>query len=374
MKPNHEPWYRNPRQKLITAYELFLGLRGLEGDPLRSQLRTFIAESTTRFIYESNTIEREGAGWHETQRLLIGPAGQIVPMPREAFEPFKMEPCAWVPTHPTEGPAPRAPRLILKYDGLRRDASMVVQHFDAFMTALSWSHKYVYSTRRHNCWKCLKGLIPGRVPPEEDQEKVTEYLFGGRLPARAPRRFSIFTERRVLALHREMARGFIARQDGGAGAYRTIPIMTGPNSNYPAPELVPPSMARFVKRATACLRGRGDPIRKAATISGELVLIHPFADFNGRLSRAIMNAVLHCFGFPFPVAIRAARKSRQRYFNALRLGRGGQWDRLSALIAVEFTERVRELNRILNAAGLPLVDPKPMPGYQTRAVDEPLDY
>jgi Fic family protein len=65
------------------------------------------------------------------------------------------------------------------------------------------------------------------------------------------------------------------------------------------------------------------PITLASVFHHKFVLIHPFDDGNGRLSRLLMNYILLKNGFP-PVIIKSAEK--QTYLNALRLADAGDME------------------------------------------------
>ncbi len=56
------------------------------------------------------------------------------------------------------------------------------------------------------------------------------------------------------------------------------------------------------------------PVERAALAHLKLVTVHPFADGNGRLSRLLMNFVLHRAGYPL---LNIPYKGRAGYYNAL---------------------------------------------------------
>ena len=56
------------------------------------------------------------------------------------------------------------------------------------------------------------------------------------------------------------------------------------------------------------------PVELAASIHLRFVTIHPFADGNGRMSRLLMNFVLHKHGFPL---LNIPYEDRRSYYNAL---------------------------------------------------------
>src|SRR4029077_15681816 len=74
----------------------------------------------------------------------------------------------------------------------------------------------------------------------------------------------------------------------------------------------------------------GDPIMWAAEVSHQFVHIHPYADGNGRVSRLLMNLVLWRH-FP-PVYLKADKKGRHRYVQALKRADRGNVTPLACLI------------------------------------------
>lgn len=61
-------------------------------------------------------------------------------------------------------------------------------------------------------------------------------------------------------------------------------------------------------------RNRLHPVELAALAHLKFVTIHPFADGNGRISRLMMNFILHKYGFPL---INITYERRNSYYNAL---------------------------------------------------------
>lgn len=103
------------------------------------------------------------------------------------------------------------------------------------------------------------------------------------------------TERDILVYH-SLLRGGL---DNNAfpGKYRTGKVfVSGSSRVFPGPEAVPEEMTRFFEFVKN-RRGNCHPVEFAAQVHKHIVMIHPFADGNGRVARLAMNTVLIQDGF-----------------------------------------------------------------------------
>jgi Fic family protein len=150
-------------------------------------------------------------------------------------------------------------------------------------------------------------------------------------------------------------------EDAGvaAGQYRIDTRMVDWDAVFPAPELIPAAMHQYIIRVqeilAEVLEGRLDRFLAAAQISYEFVRIHPFPDFNGRLSRLLLMTVLNVCGVPFPVTLRGDSKNRKRYFRALKSGNAGDLKPYATLIAMRIVQSFEEVERNVSIAGLPSI-------------------
>jgi Fic family protein len=111
-------------------------------------------------------------------------------------------------------------------------------------------------------------------------------------------------------------------------------------------------MKEFIKRSNKTLHSNEEPVIKAARISHDFVSIHPFPDFNGRISRLIMNMVLLHEGLPFMVAIRGDKRGKHKYIYALKRANRGKIDAYACLIAKAVNDAFDQINRNLKLAGI----------------------
>jgi fido (protein-threonine AMPylation protein) len=182
----------------------------------------------------------------------------------------------------------------------------------------------------------------------------------------------LFSEAGIKALHKSMAHGLIDKSAGvAAGEYRIDNRIVGDlEVIFPAPELIPKCMEQFVSRANSLV----DPLwlnsenlfEVAAMVSHEFVRIHPFPDFNGRLSRLILTIILNTFGVPFPVTLRGDKKGRHRYLNSLRKANKGHLKPYITLIAMRVSQSFMEIDENLRLEGLPSILTF-LPGAETNA-------
>jgi Fic family protein len=170
----------------------------------------------------------------------------------------------------------------------------------------------------------------------------------------------LITEELFCDLHVLMASDLLPEDAGvPAGHYRIDSRIVGWDIMFPAPELVPAAMARYVVSSqvilTEALASRLDRFLAAAQISYDFVRIHPFANFNGRVSRLILMMVLNACGVPFPVTLRGDAKSKKRYFRALKLGNAGNLKPYGALIAMRVVQAFEAVEDNVAIAGLPFI-------------------
>lgn len=103
------------------------------------------------------------------------------------------------------------------------------------------------------------------------------------------------------------------------GEYKKYPnsvrLQNGELFDYASPTDTPIKMGELIQWfRSACENGEMHPVELAARLHHQFVLIHPFDDGNGRISRLLMNYVFWRFGFP-PIVIKSSDK--QNYLRAL---------------------------------------------------------
>lgn len=101
---------------------------------------------------------------------------------------------------------------------------------------------------------------------------------------------------------------------GIAGKIRNYSVgITGSDVELPLPVEVNPLLKEFFSWYNKSKR-KIHPVELAALVHYKFVSIHPFGDGNGRISRLLMNFVLHGHGFPM---LDISYKNRSRYYTSL---------------------------------------------------------
>jgi len=112
----------------------------------------------------------------------------------------------------------------------------------------------------------------------------------------------------IQEIHEIVTKGIL----GESGKYRTENVrITGSKTTPPSYSKIVKLMGEYISNIKEL---KLQPIKKAAFIHHELVLIHPFLDGNGRVSRLVTNLYLMKEGYP-PVVLK--KEDRRKYYQVL---------------------------------------------------------
>ena len=149
-------------------------------------------------------------------------------------------------------------------------------------------------------------------------------------------------------LIREMHRVWLGQIYSWAGQYRTVELQKGA-FRWPPACLVERNMQVFeaglLSQHTPCVAGNLTHVtRRMAEIHGELLLIHPFRDGNGRLARWVADLMALQAGLPAPryQFDGAHRRMRLGYLAAVTRAYGQDYDALVAFFAEAIEARLAE--------------------------------
>lgn len=315
--PAPGPWYRHRQYWIDWADRYLEGYRRTPpGGPQDAEVHAFVETAAIRAVFESNHLERAGLSLGETRRVIHQ---FFAPDPADALPGGR------------RGDYLSGLRPVLSFDGRSRPLGEVIQHVDALRSV---TKDGVDAGARIAAWR------------------------GSRASAADLPRPPVLTIPQCCRLHARLADGLL-HDDAGVepGAFRADVRSTGLDLVFPGPELVPASMLAWEARSNAALysksRTAAEAVHAAGRISYEFVRIHPFPDFNGRMSRLLLNYAVTVFGLPFPLALRGGAKGKHRYLSSLQRADRGDCGAYEALIAMAIVEHFEEIDANLARANVP---------------------
>lgn len=306
------PWYRHIEYWSKVAGEYIIAYRNIPiYEKHHAEFKAFSNLMGYRLVFESNLIEGEGLSEGETRKVINNyfpniPDNyyyfkNIIPTEKEPF-PFLTinELSSLLKIYNKHNLAEKRIIPSVTFAKKSKGIKEVMQHYAAYYAALNIPLIYKINLLQEiiNCDECLT----------EDKKYVDNEKARNKL-LRSIDNIELFNEDHIRNLHHILAKGLIPKDAKvNAGEYRVDSRMVG---NYevifPSPELLPECMNRFIKKANSlirsALRAEINLFEVAAIISHGFVRIHPFPDFNGRISRIILMIVLMAFGVPFPVTL-----------------------------------------------------------------------
>jgi Fic family protein len=352
--PNHRPWYEDWEAQCERAMAFFHAYRYVERRQLvkkeipphfEAEINAFDEFTRLKLIYESNRLERAGLSESDTKKLLLedetfSDPQKVITITDNLHKNFNAA--------VSQGKPP--PKIII-FGKRKRTALEVFSHSLAISSALFWVNEYQTIPIERELYKrTVADRNAGELSSAQFLDFLNEFEFDADHP---PELIPLFSELRIRELHYIMGKRLMPRDAGvDAGFYRVDNRTTDFQIAFPAPENVPKAMDLFVRNANRLMESEENPIVKAAKISYDFVAIHPFPDFNGRMSRLIMNMVLRAEGLPFWAVLRGNKKEKHRYLTALRHANRGKITSYAALIARTVNESFEQLNSNLKKAGL----------------------
>lgn len=104
-------------------------------------------------------------------------------------------------------------------------------------------------------------------------------------------------------------------------------------------------------------------------------MIHPFGDFNGRISRILLNMVLQLEMVPFYIILRSTNREKRKYMTSMKHYYQGRPNTYLALVCKDFIEEIESINSRLKIAGISPIEPVQLTEYQIKLIDDSLkDY
>jgi Fic family protein len=160
---------------------------------------------------------------------------------------------------------------------------------------------------------------------------------------RVPPQQVVITPEWLCLRHRDLAGGLFS---DWAGRYRDVNVQVGSHTPPPFYE-VPGAMRLFCDDLTERLRHLGSQESDAGALADLLAWvdwrfqwIHPFRDFNGRIGRVLLAALLYKLSLPHVVTAPLSDDARREYLDALRAADAGDLHPLTHVWISRLSEAV----------------------------------
>lgn len=362
--PPKGPWYKHFAYWNAEALKYLNAFRKLPINSLHHlEFAAFERLSDWRLVFESNLIEGVGLPQGETRKIVE----EYFPLVPSTYEDFRHmtgtgifsfmalaeEDLRRLTDAVKHGQlAAEQVKPCYSFAGKSKGTREVEQHFFALIDARATALAFKRDLSLH---RLLTSLLARHG---EGPELMKEWQERTGLKALEAREFPcLLSEAVIRDLHATVAEGLMPEDAGvKAGEYRIDIRSVDYDVAFPAPDLVPNCMKHYVQTANGLISKvfteGANPFETAAKVSYDLVRIHPFSDFNGRVSRLVLVMVLIACDVPFAVTLRGGKKERHRYLRALQSANSGDTLPYATLIAMTVAETFAEVDENLQRAGL----------------------
>ncbi|MBK9576527.1 MAG: Fic family protein [Fibrobacteres bacterium] len=344
------PWYRKTHEYVAICDEVDQAIDVIlseKGNIYAPEIRSFDSFQRISTVYESNLIEDAGLP-KEATRKIISENFPSIPVEMDFFKGDVQKKIATINKDVKIFDGMFSSKSIkpsITFKNKNRDQLEVLQHYNAI--DLAWRMATITSIK-----------LSFEDLPANIRKQIVDKLKDKRDPLRLNAKDGeYFTEGMLKAIHLALAKDLLPKDAGvEAGEYRIDERGVGDDTiKFPAPELVKECIRLWLRQTNASLlamhKGEISPFRAAAEISYKLVWIHPFPDFNGRISRIMMNYVLRSGEKFIHVDLRGGSKNKHQYMTALRRANRGDLSALEALIAKRRSEILTNLKKNLLTEG-----------------------
>lgn len=342
------PWYRKTKQYIDVCDEVDIQIDNIltHNSIYAAEIVSFDSFQKISTVYESNLIEEAGLPKEATRKIIT----ENFPHFPSDITFFKGEIQSKITSFAkseafSEVYIGGKIKPSITFKNRNRNQLEVLQHYNAIELAWKFataaSIKLIFEQLPLEVRKDITKKLNSKTDVLRLRAKDGEYI----------------TEDMLKRLHFVLAKGLMPKDSGvDAGSYRIDERGVGDDSvKFPAPQLITECIRVWLDQTNTMLsnmqKGVINPYRAAAEISYKLVWIHPFPDFNGRISRLIMNYVLRASGKFIHVDLRGGSKNKHQYITALRRANRGDFSALEALIAKRRSEILSDLKHNLLTEG-----------------------
>lgn len=346
-------WYDEYSDRLIEASEFIdaVRIRMKNDESLKKFFEDYEKETLAQFIFESNSIEMEGLPEGQTKKLVLESLeGYQIPALFESVADLSLD-AALKQKRPDDESVDNI-QGVYKYKARTKDVTTVLNHFTAVLRMqIVVQDAIIYTLQEFSKIESHPDIVGSQTPR---MWMYTSVLFRlNQLNKYIGVKRGLIEEAQIRKLHADLAASLANNNNGGPGEYRPLPAMIDMKTIFLEPALIQQTMTRvFQEHLERVNWFPGNSFLEAVRLSSDLVKIHPFGDFNGRLSRIILNGILRMDGMPFFLVLRSGSKGKKKYFTAMKRAFGGNNRAYLSLVCGTYIEQMVALNKRLAVAGI----------------------
>lgn len=375
-------WWEQSENYFLEAMSYInpLKMRNSQDEIVSKFFEDYNKSTLTSFIFESNTIEREGLSEEDTKKIVfeglncyesIINTDSFENSFEDSFEDvldvkaIKLKQLRSNVSH----------SVALIYKNKEKEyfqvSNQMIAILEADMRAINFCIWVNYRFKELIEIRAAIELAENQKTPHEQLEKIHKKL----LELEAETRYLI-DEDFIKKIHEYLAEDMDNNENGLPGEYRPNGAWVNFNTIFLEPSLIAPTMRKLIQdHQKRCNSERFNLILEACKVSADIVKIHPFGDFNGRTSRIILNTVLRSGRLPFYLVLRGNSRDKRKYITSMQ--QYFQKKRLKgyiALVCSSFLQQVNEINEKLKLAGIAPIEPEVYTEEKRKQLISELDY
>ncbi len=177
-------------------------------------------------------------------------------------------------------------------------------------------------------------------------------------------------------LHEIVGNKLDNNDNGKPGEYRVEAAFVDLDTTFLQASLIEQAMNNLAQKSfERSIDKRYNFFLEACQNSALFIKIHPFGDFNGRISRIMLNNFFIINKLPFYIVLRSGSKDKKKYIESMkRYYESRKIDKYLSLISKTFIKQINEINESLDIAGLDIIKPKELGEEDIKKLEESLKF